>query len=61
MPGCLPCAKDTDEAIDNAKEALGVHLYGMEKDGDTIPKPSALESIDYHCLLGWQQKRMKAV
>ena len=37
LPGCLPCADTMEEAVKNAKEALGLHLYGMEKDGDVIP------------------------
>lgn len=34
LPGCYPCADkdDTDEALRNAKEALGLHLWGMEQD-----------------------------
>ena len=34
LPGWLPCAdKDnTEMALANAKEALGVHLFGMEQD-----------------------------
>ncbi|MBU4539910.1 MAG: type II toxin-antitoxin system HicB family antitoxin [Firmicutes bacterium] len=45
LPGCLPCADTTDEAIKNAKEAMGLHLFGMEKDGDEIPNPTPLEKI----------------
>lgn len=45
LPGCLPCADVTEEALANAKEALGVHLFGMEQDGDAIPEPSALSDI----------------
>ena len=37
LPGCFPYAKSTEEAVKNAKEALGLHLYGMEKDGEQIP------------------------
>lgn len=45
LPGCLSCADTTEEAVKNAKEALGVHLYGMEKDGDLIPEPSDIQNI----------------
>ena len=45
LPGCLPCAYTTDEAIKNAKEAMGLHLWGMEQDGDIIPEPTPLEAI----------------
>ena len=45
LPGCLPCADTTEEAIKNAKEAMGLHLFGMERDGDEIPEPTPLERI----------------
>lgn len=45
LPGCLPCADTTEEAVRNAKEALGVHLYGMEKDGEAIPEASDVKNI----------------
>jgi len=47
LPGCLPCAMTQDEAFKHAKEALGLHLYGMENDGDYIPEPSQLASIKH--------------
>ncbi len=45
LPGCLPCAETIDEAVDNAREALGLHLWGMEQDGETIPEPSTIKNI----------------
>lgn len=45
LPGCLPCAATTEEAVKNAEEALGLHLYGMEQDGETIPEASDIRSI----------------
>ena len=45
LPGCLPCAATTDEAVKNAKEALGLHLWGMEQDGETIPVPSSVTEL----------------
>lgn len=45
LPGCFPCADTTEEAIKNAKEALGLHLWGMESDNDEIPLPSAISDI----------------
>jgi len=32
--------EDFEEAQKQAAEALGLHVYGMEKDGDEIPAPS---------------------
>ena len=40
LPGCLPCAFSTEEAMHNAREAMGLHLFSMEEDGDKIPEPS---------------------
>lgn len=45
LPGCLSCTDDEDKIMKCAKEALGVHLYGMEKDGDEIPAPSRIRDI----------------
>lgn len=45
LPGCLPCAHSQDEAFRNAKEALGLHLYGMEQDGDPIPEPTPVNQL----------------
>lgn len=39
LPGCLTCAPTEPEALDMAREALGLHLYGMEVDHDPIPAP----------------------
>ncbi len=47
LPGCLPCADTIDEAVDNAREALGLHLWGMEQDGESIPSPSSLKDIKF--------------
>ena len=45
LPGCLPCAGSSEEAFRNAKEALGLHLYGMEQDGDEIPEPTPISEL----------------
>lgn len=45
LPGCFPCASTTDEAIKNAKEAMGLHLWSMEKDNDEIPVPTSITNI----------------
>lgn len=45
LPGCLPCAQTSEEAFHNAKEALGLHLFGMEQDGDTIPTPTPVKDL----------------
>ncbi len=45
LPGCLPCADTMEMAFRHAKEALQLHLYGMEEDGETIPEPSPVAEV----------------
>ena len=45
LPGCLPCASTTEEAFRNAREALGLHLFGMEQDGEPIPAPTPIQQL----------------
>lgn len=47
LPGCLSCAEvdNTEEAVKNAKEALGLYLFGMEEDGEAIPASTPLNKI----------------
>lgn len=45
LPGCLPCADTMDEALKNAREALGLHLWGIEQDGEEIPEATAIQDI----------------
>lgn len=45
LPGCLPCAESAEQAFRNAKEALGLHLFGMEEDGEAIPAPTPVQAL----------------
>jgi predicted RNase H-like HicB family nuclease len=45
LPGCLPCAHTTEEAAKNAREAMGLHLWGMERDDDEIPDPTPVTDL----------------
>ena len=47
LPGCYPGAdkEDTDMALKNAKEALGLHIWGMEQDNEEIPQPTTITSL----------------
>lgn len=45
LPSCLPCAHSSEEAFHNAKEALGLHLFGLEQDGDPIPEPTPVKAL----------------
>jgi len=35
--GCVSCGDNFDHALEMAKEALSLHIYGMEKDGEPAP------------------------
>ena len=45
LPGCITGGDTVEEVSHNIKEALALHLYGMEQDGDEIPAPSSLQDI----------------
>jgi predicted RNase H-like HicB family nuclease len=47
LPGCLPCAGSTEEATANAREAMGLHLWGMERDNEPIPEPTPITALKY--------------
>lgn len=44
--GCVSFGGSIEEAQENAKEALELHIYGMEQDGETLPPPSKNISKD---------------
>ncbi len=46
LPGCTTTGKTEDEALKNAAEAMSLHLWGMEVDGDEIPAPTPLHRLD---------------
>ena len=45
LPGCITFGADEDEAVRMAREALALHIYGMEQDGDEMPQPSSLRML----------------
>jgi predicted RNase H-like HicB family nuclease len=45
FPGCVTAVGRLEEAPHMAEEALSLHIAGMVKDGDTIPRPSPLERL----------------
>ena len=46
LPGCATSGADEPEALEMAKDALGGHIWCLEKDGDDIPAPSLLCDIE---------------
>lgn len=53
LPGCISYGDSYEEAQREAADALGLHLYGMEKDGDDIPAPSKNPKIDAETAPGY--------
>ena len=47
LPGCVSGADNIENAMRMAQEALGLHIFGMEKDNDPIPEPSDILSIQH--------------
>ncbi|SHJ77785.1 type II toxin-antitoxin system HicB family antitoxin [Desulfofundulus thermosubterraneus] len=45
LPGCITEGDTLEEALQMAREALELHLYGMEEDGDEIPSPTPPEKV----------------
>jgi len=46
LPGCISYGKTYDEAEKMASKALGLHIYGIEKDKEPLPKPSAPNDLE---------------
>ena len=45
LPGCFSCAKDDEEALYMAKDALGLYIVSAEEDEEDLKKPSKLNAI----------------
>lgn len=45
LPGCFSYGEDEIEALSNAKEALELHIFGLEDDKEIIPVPSHINDI----------------
>lgn len=46
IPGCVSYGENFEDAQKQVAEALGLHIYGMEKDGDEIPVLSKTPQVD---------------
>lgn len=46
LPGCISAGESEEDARRSAAEALSLHLWSMETDGDEIPPPSENPEID---------------
>lgn len=45
LPGCFTSGNTDGEALRMAKDALALHLYGMEQDGEEIPQPTSVSQL----------------
>lgn len=45
FPGCVTAGKTLDDAHSMLVEALTLHIEGLQKDGERIPKPSSLTEL----------------
>ena len=45
LPGCITEGDTIEEAFMMAKEALELHLFGIEEDNDPIPVPSTPDEL----------------
>ena len=45
FPGCISGGETLDDAIRRAEEAMNFHIKGMIEDGQSIPKPTLLDTI----------------
>jgi len=41
IPGCVATGKTRGEVEKNIKEAIGLHIEGLEKDGLPLPEPAS--------------------
>ncbi len=45
LPGCLTCGGTAEEAIAMARDAMALHLWSMEDDGDPVPEPTTIPAL----------------
>jgi len=45
FPGCITAGSTIEEAMDMAREALALHIEGLQEDGEPIPEPSTLAQV----------------
>ena len=45
LPGCISAGEAHEQALAMAKEAIELHIEGMLEDGEDLPEPSAIETL----------------
>ena len=43
LPGCFSAGETIEEALDNAREAILLHVEGLIDDGQAVPEASSIE------------------
>ena len=53
LPGCITVGDNIEQTRKNAEEALGLHLWGLEKEDDEIPAPTLppYEDVEGDCFV----------
>ncbi len=46
LPGCYTYGENETNALKNAREALELHLFGLEEDFEEIPKATSIKNIE---------------
>ena len=46
LAGCVSAASTVDSAHLMAREGLGLHMWGMETDGDPIPESTPIDQLE---------------
>ena len=46
VPGCFSCGDSIEEALNNAAEALSLHLEGFIEDGTPVPEATKQFTLD---------------
>lgn len=45
LEGCYSDGNSLEQAIENAQDALGLYIAGMQEEGNPVPAPSDISSI----------------
>jgi predicted RNase H-like HicB family nuclease len=46
LPGCISTGDTLEEAKENIRDAIDLHIRGMIEDGEPVPEPSVVELVD---------------
>ena len=44
LPGCFSAGETMEEALENIKEAILCHAEGLIMDGESVPRPTSIET-----------------